>query len=440
MPFTNPDFGSFRLGDSMAAGQNLAANKFRIDEQQRAVQSRASLEQGLRTGDLSQAKQEFPIETQKYEQDQAAALAKLNSEQIDSALKKIDFGSQLLASSKDEPSYQQARQVAEQNKLDISKWPANFDPNFVSTSVNQGMTVKQRLEERKQVLEESKAASEAKKNAAMANYYNANADLLKGDGEGGIGSFTEGAIEDAAHRYLITGTLPPNIGRGKQGSTVIGKIISKADAIGKEAGLSPEELALAQVSNKSGLAALTQISKQESMVGAFEKNFLKNSDLLLEQSAKTDRTGVPAVNRWLLAGKKSLAGDPEVAKLDLAVKTVVNEYTKIISGAMGNAQMAEGEIQKVEGMLSAAHTDEQVRAVIGFMKRETANRMQGFKEQKSQIVNSMKIGKQNTTALPAAPAVQGNVPLQNSKGWTLHQDAKGNKAYVGPNGEVEEVQ
>lgn len=32
------------------------------------------------------------------------------------------------------------------------------------------------------------------------------------------------------------------------------------------------------------------------------------------------------------------------------------------------------------------------------------------------------------------------LPKANAKGWTLHQDAQGNKAYVGPNGEVEEVQ
>jgi hypothetical protein len=30
-------------------------------------------------------------------------------------------------------------------------------------------------------------------------------------------------------------------------------------------------------------------------------------------------------------------------------------------------------------------------------------------------------------------------PLKNAKGWALHQDAKGNRAYVGPNGEIEEV-
>ena len=30
-------------------------------------------------------------------------------------------------------------------------------------------------------------------------------------------------------------------------------------------------------------------------------------------------------------------------------------------------------------------------------------------------------------------------PLQNAQGWALQKDASGNMAYVGPNGEIEEV-
>lgn len=44
--------------------------------------------------------------------------------------------------------------------------------------------------------------------------------------------------------------------------------------------------------------------------------------------------------------------------------------------------------------------------------------------------------KQKPTAKPAGTSA---TPLANSKGWKLHMDAKGNKAYVGPNNEVEEV-
>lgn len=43
-------------------------------------------------------------------------------------------------------------------------------------------------------------------------------------------------------------------------------------------------------------------------------------------------------------------------------------------------------------------------------------------------------------AKPSAAGNQGALPRTNARGWTLHQDANGNRAYVGPNGEIEEVQ
>lgn len=39
-----------------------------------------------------------------------------------------------------------------------------------------------------------------------------------------------------------------------------------------------------------------------------------------------------------------------------------------------------------------------------------------------------------------ASAVSRELPMVNSRGWSLMTDAQGNKAYVGPNGEVEEAQ
>ncbi len=45
---------------------------------------------------------------------------------------------------------------------------------------------------------------------------------------------------------------------------------------------------------------------------------------------------------------------------------------------------------------------------------------------------------QPAPATTTAPAVK-NIPLTNAKGWALHTDANNNKAYVGPNGEIDEV-
>jgi putative sterol carrier protein len=207
------------------------------------------------------------------------------------------------------------------------------------------------------------------------------------------GPMTDDAIKNAAARYNIDGTLPP-MGMGLTAAGYRSAILNEAARQAQDQGLTPDVQRTRQLENKASSSALSQVAKQEGMVGAFERNFIKNADLALQQSAKVDRTGVPIVNKWINAGKRAVTGDPDLSAFDAVVKATVNEYSKILSGSMGNQAMAEGEIKKVEGLLSAAQTPQQVQAVISMMKQETANRMAGFKEQKAEIVRNMRGGQE----------------------------------------------
>jgi len=194
------------------------------------------------------------------------------------------------------------------------------------------------------------------------------------------------AIDAAAQRYAIDGTLPPNLGRGTQGSINTAKILNRAAEQAKAQGNTAEEARIRQISGRATSVALSQISRQAAQVGAFERTLQKNADLALQLSDKLDRTGSPILNKWILAGKKTILGDPDVAALDLAIKTVVNEYAKILSSATaGGAQTAEGEIKKVEALLASAQTKEQVKKVIEIIRQETGNRMKSFDDEKKSL-------------------------------------------------------
>ena len=206
---------------------------------------------------------------------------------------------------------------------------------------------------------------------------------------------SEGAIDAAATRYLIDGTLPP-MGIGKAGAMLKTEILNRAAIQAQSTGMDPEAQRQFQIGTSVNKTALSQLSKQKAMVGAFEKNFVKNADLALQASNDVDRTGIPIVNKWLQAGKKATTSQPELRRFDIALKATVNEYAKIISGSMGNTAMAEGEIKKVEGLLNAAQTPEDVESVIDFMKLETANRMAGFDAQQEELRAGMALPKGNT--------------------------------------------
>jgi hypothetical protein len=101
-------------------------------------------------------------------------------------------------------------------------------------------------------------------------------------------------------------------------------------------------------------------------------------------------------------------------------------------GALSNA---EGE--KVQVALTAAldpNQDEAQAAKSWALLRTRLDRLRRIAEVEAGLAQVPGIN----VGAGAAPPVE--LPPVNAKGWTLMQDGSGNKAYVGPNGEYEEVQ
>lgn len=200
-------------------------------------------------------------------------------------------------------------------------------------------------------------------------------------------TLSKDAIEDQANRFLIDGTLPP-LGMGRDAVANRNAIINRASQMARDQGVSADRIT--QLENKANASALTQLTKQETMVGAFEKNFTKNVKIVENLTQKKDSSGVPLLQKWINVGKKSVSGDPDLAALNIAIKAVQNEYGKIVSGSMGNTAVAVSEIRRMEDLLNAAQNPEDIQAVLNTMKQETQNRMAGFKEQKTELTGNMR--------------------------------------------------
>lgn len=234
---------------------------------------------------------------------------------------------------------------------------------------------------------------------------------LKAMGVGGAIDLTKVAPEDlaAANRYKTDGTLPPNMGRGAQGAMESRKIRAIASALDAQSGESPEDARVRQLATKGDINAINQMRKREVAVGANVKNFDFNADQALQLSSQVDRSGVPVVNAWINAGRRSVTGNPQLAAFDVAVKTTVNEFAQIVSGTT-NGATTEGEKKKAEALLNAQQTPEQIISVINQMKVESRNRMASFAAQRAEAMPT-------NGSKSAAPA-----PKAASNGWT----------YVGP--------
>lgn len=200
-------------------------------------------------------------------------------------------------------------------------------------------------------------------------------------------TLSKDAIDDQANRFLTDGTLP-SLGMGRDAIANRNAIINRASELARAQGMSNDRVT--QLANKANTSALTQLTKQETMVGAFEKNFVKNVGIVDRLSKQTDNTGVPLLQKWINVGKKASSGDPNLAALAVAIKAVQNEYGKIVSGSMGNTAVAVSEIKRMEELLNAAQTPQDVQAVLNTMRQETQNRMEGFKEQKAELTGAMR--------------------------------------------------
>ena len=205
--------------------------------------------------------------------------------------------------------------------------------------------------------------------------------------EDSTNSFTPAAIDNAAARYNIDGTLPP-MGMGKGGSAARSQILNRAAELAS--GVNGTDQRVAQLTTKASASTLLQLKKTKTMIKAFEEMANKNADIALELSTKVDRTGSPVVNRWFLAGNNKLAGDVDTATFNTAVNVFANEYAKIMSGSMGNTPVSDSARKEAHEILNTAQTPAQLRANIKLLQREMKNRLIGLDESEHELIQQMK--------------------------------------------------
>jgi hypothetical protein len=197
------------------------------------------------------------------------------------------------------------------------------------------------------------------------------------DQAGGGQDLSDDAINNAAARYNLDGTLPP-MGMGKAGMNLRTEILNRAAKMAS--GKDPTEQRVQQIANKADASALLQLRKQQTAGENFEKTALKNADLALAASEKMDRTGVPVFNKWLQAGRRG-TGSVEAANFDAANNSFVEEYAKVMTGSTGGAAATDSARQRAHELLDTSMTPEQYRSNVDILKKEMANRVQSFREQ-----------------------------------------------------------
>jgi hypothetical protein len=157
------------------------------------------------------------------------------------------------------------------------------------------------------------------------------------------------------------------------------------------------------------------------MAGAEAQKFIKIAN---DASEKVDRTQFKSLNSVLQAAEKH-AGGEDVIKLATATNSLINAYARAISPS-GTPTVSDKE--HARDILDTAFSKGQFKAATDVMMQE---------------IDAAKASP--GTAKEALRELRGqggksDHSSTNGKGWKLHTDKNGNKAYVSPDGkQFEEV-
>jgi hypothetical protein len=111
---------------------------------------------------------------------------------------------------------------------------------------------------------------------------------------------------------------------------------------------------------------------------------------VLELADKKNETGSPVIDRWIRAGKKTIAGDADVSNLDIAFHMFSTETARYLSSMTAGGQLAEGEAVRLRSLLDGASSPEQIKGGIKTITRLMNEKDKSFNDTKKKIQTELK--------------------------------------------------
>lgn len=243
----------------------------------------------------------------------------------------------------------------------------------------------------------------------------------------GVGLTSE-ALDLRAEQYLSGNpNAMSNLGRGAQGDQRIIQITNRAAELLRERGGNPQEIGRRMAEYKANAASLSQLTKSYDAVTAFEQTAVRNGEQLLKLADKADVTGVPAIERWIRAGRQA-TGDPDVAQFNAQLQVYRTEAARILTNPNLTGQLTDAARREIEAFLGPGASAQQIRGVVGLLKNDFENRR---KTLENQINTTRDRIERNVGAGSAAPATEPAPPQRRATDGqprnVLRFDAQGNQ-------------
>ena len=208
--------------------------------------------------------------------------------------------------------------------------------------------------------------------------------VAKKSGGGGEGKLDPEALDLAATDWYLHRTMP-----ARTGNTERYRIMNRAMQIARENGDTTEEAANRPVLNKARAMALNDITKRAALISTYEKDADKRLGLVTELALKADINGVPAINRWINAGRKEIAGDNDVNNFNSAMISAQAELARILSGALTNAATSDSARAEAAGIINKNMSPDMIKSLVPNIRRELKFKKDSFESEKKELTDEM---------------------------------------------------
>ncbi len=172
-----------------------------------------------------------------------------------------------------------------------------------------------------------------------------------------------------------------------------------AAAISKDPNYSPATADMEFAANKMGSSSF---ERNFNNLDSYHKDFEKNADYLLKLSANMDRSKIPLLTKAIMAGAKTITGDPKATQILQAVNTVGNGYARLQNPTLAGQALSDAARQESAALINGSQTDEQLRSLLdpktGSMRIDAQNRIQAAQEVRDRIKNTYNKRNKNDTA------------------------------------------
>ena len=165
--------------------------------------------------------------------------------------------------------------------------------------------------------------------------------------------------------------------------------------------------------------SLATMQKNMDGITAYSNFTAKNGDKLLELASKVDGTGVPVIDRWIRAGRREIAGDPDVSAFQFQLRSFTNEVGRILTNANITGQLTNQARTEAGEFLTSGATAQQLESVFDTFKADVDNRSSELAAGVSDIKERIAARRQqlsNTPGgqAPAASPTKTPAPLSGS--------------------------